>query len=78
MQIVKDVKFTVSHVVELIKKGFTQINERFHQIHQNRKWHEKERRHTKDDSYVSSSNSVNRVIHGIDDPLLWGESVIVG
>lgn len=70
--IVKDVKFTVSHAVEPVEKGFTRINERFHQIHQNIKRHEKERRHTKDDSYVSSSNSVNRVIRGIDDPLLTG------
>ncbi|KAH9298338.1 hypothetical protein KI387_030020, partial [Taxus chinensis] len=70
--IVKDVKFTVHHAVEPVEKGFTRINETFHQISQNIKRHERERRHTKDDSYVPSSNSANRVIRGIDDPLLTG------
>ncbi|GLJ44296.1 hypothetical protein SUGI_0927070 [Cryptomeria japonica] len=70
--IVNDVKFTVHHAVEPVEKGFTRINETFHQISQNIKRHERERRHTKDDSFVLSSNSANRVIRGIDDPLLTG------
>ncbi|VFQ61779.1 unnamed protein product [Cuscuta campestris] len=73
--IVKDVKFTVTHAVEPMEKGFTKFNEKLHKISQTMK-HDKGRR-AKDDSCVatttpSSSSQTPRVIRGIDDPLLNG------
>lgn len=67
MQIVNDVKFTVTQAVEPVEKGITKFNQKLHKISQNIK---KERR-TKDDSCISSSIT-NPVIRGIDDPLLNG------
>ncbi|XP_031380578.1 protein LAZ1 isoform X1 [Punica granatum] len=69
--IVKDVKFTVTQAVEPVEKGITKFNEKLHKISQNIKRHDKDRRRTKDDSYIASS-STQRVIRGIDDPLLNG------
>lgn len=51
-QIVDDVKFTVSHVVEPVERGIARINETFHQISENMKQHEKRKRKAKDDSYL--------------------------
>lgn len=65
VQIVNDVKFTVTQAVEPVEKG---INKFKHKISQNIK---KERR-TKDDSCLSSSTLAQQVIRGIDDPLLNG------
>ncbi|KAI3947788.1 hypothetical protein MKX01_034453 [Papaver californicum] len=70
--IVNDVKFTVTHAVEPMEKGFTRFNEKIHKISQNIKKHDKEKRRAKDDSCVSTSSPTRRVIHGIDDPLLNG------
>eukprot|EP00262_Sarcandra_glabra_P008083 TRINITY_DN21272_c0_g1_i4.p1 TRINITY_DN21272_c0_g1~~TRINITY_DN21272_c0_g1_i4.p1 ORF type:complete len:221 (-),score=35.91 TRINITY_DN21272_c0_g1_i4:279-941(-) len=70
--IVKDVKYTVTHAVEPMEKGFTRFNEKLHKISQNIKRHEKERRRPKDDSCINSSSPARRVIRGIDDPLLNG------
>lgn len=67
MQIVNDVKFTVTQAVEPVEKGITKFNEKLHKISQNIK---KEKR-TKDDSCIASSTA-NPVIRGIDDPLLNG------
>nr|CAB3471505.1 unnamed protein product [Digitaria exilis] len=63
--IVNDLKFTVNHAVE-------PINEKLHMISQNIKKHEKGKKKTNDDSCISSPTSFNRVISGIDDPLLNG------
>ncbi|RZC67366.1 hypothetical protein C5167_011059 [Papaver somniferum] len=70
--IVNDVKFTVTHAVEPMEKGFTRFNEKIHKISQNIKKHDKEKRRAKDDSCVSTSSPTRRVIRGIDDPLLNG------
>ncbi|GMH23639.1 hypothetical protein Nepgr_025482 [Nepenthes gracilis] len=70
--IVKDVKFTVNQAVEPMEKGFTKFNEKLHKISQNIKKRDKEKRRTKDDSCVSTSSPTQRVIRGIDDPLLNG------
>lgn len=48
-----------------------EINQKLHKISQNIKRHEKERR-TKDDSCITTSSPTQRVIRGIDDPLLNG------
>ncbi|KAG9443200.1 hypothetical protein H6P81_019054 [Aristolochia fimbriata] len=69
--IVKDVKFTVTQAVEPMEKGITRINQKLHKISENIKRHEKEKRRTKDDSFINSS-SPRKVIRGIDDPLLIG------
>jgi len=52
-QIVDDMKFTVSHVVEPVERGIAKINKTFHQISENVKRHEQQRtQNTKDDSYL--------------------------
>lgn len=72
IQIVSDVRFTVTQAVEPVEKGFTRFNEKLHKISQNIKRHGKEKRKTKDDSCISTSSPVGKVIRGIDDPLLNG------
>ena len=66
-----DVKFTVNQAVEPVEKGITKFNEKLHKISQNIKKHDKDKRRTKDDSFVGSPPA-RRVIRGIDDPLLHG------
>ncbi|XP_039006698.1 protein LAZ1-like isoform X1 [Hibiscus syriacus] len=68
--IVNDVKFTVNQAVEPVEKGITKFNEKLHKISQNIKRDDKDRKKTKDDSCVATSEP--RVIRGIDDPLLNG------
>jgi hypothetical protein len=50
-QMVDDVKYTVSHVVEPMERRFTKINKTLHQISENVK-HEKQKRKAKDDSHL--------------------------
>lgn len=70
--IVRDVKFTVNQTaVEPVEKGITKFNEKIHEISQNIKKRDKDQR-TKDDNDVSTSSPAQRVIRGIDDPLLTG------
>lgn len=71
-QIVNDVRFTVTHAVEPMEKGFTRFGEKLHKISQNIKKNDKDRRRTKDDSCVATSSPTRRMIRGIDDPLLIG------
>ncbi|XP_058003991.1 protein LAZ1-like, partial [Hevea brasiliensis] len=68
--IVSDVKFTVNQAVEPVEKGIAKFNEKLHKISQNIKRHDKDRRRTKDDNCISSPTQ--KVIRGIDDPLLNG------
>nr|VDC69243.1 unnamed protein product [Brassica rapa] len=72
VEIVKDVRFTVTQAVEPMEKSITKFNEKLHKISQNIKKHDKDKRRVKDDSCMSSSSSSRRVIPGIDDPLLNG------
>jgi len=51
-QIVDDMKFTVSHVVEPVERGIAKINKTFHQISENVKRHEQRTQNTKDDCYL--------------------------
>ncbi|WOK98412.1 protein LAZ1 [Canna indica] len=67
--IVNDLKFTVTHAVEPVEKGFTRFNKKLHKISENIRKHEKSKLATKDDSIVGSSSTV---VRGIDDPLLTG------
>ncbi|BBH08806.1 Protein of unknown function D [Prunus dulcis] len=47
--IVDDMKYTVSHVVEPVERGFAKINKTLHQISENVKRHEEQRKSIKDD-----------------------------
>ncbi|RRT76513.1 hypothetical protein B296_00023929 [Ensete ventricosum] len=71
--IVNDLKFTVTHAVEPMEKGFTRFNEKLHKISENIRKHDKKLR-TKDDSCIGSSPPSRRVVRGIDDPLLYGSN----
>ncbi|XP_057464458.1 protein LAZ1-like isoform X1 [Actinidia eriantha] len=70
--IVNDLKFTVNQAVEPMEKGITRFNQKLHKISQNIKRHDKERRRTKDDSFLAAASPMCKVIRGIDDPLLNG------
>ncbi|KAJ4829730.1 Protein laz1, partial [Turnera subulata] len=67
--IVSDLRFTVTQAVEPVEKGITKFNEKLHKISKNIT-RDKDRRKTKDDSCIDSPTQ--RVIRGIDDPLLNG------
>ncbi|KAL2936848.1 Protein LAZ1 [Bienertia sinuspersici] len=69
--IVNDVKFTVNQTVEPMEKGITKFNEKLHEISQNIKKRDKDKKKAKDDSSITSSPP-RRMIRGIDDPLLNG------
>ncbi|XP_057464459.1 protein LAZ1-like isoform X2 [Actinidia eriantha] len=72
IEIVNDLKFTVNQAVEPMEKGITRFNQKLHKISQNIKRHDKERRRTKDDSFLAAASPMCKVIRGIDDPLLNG------
>lgn len=69
--IVRDVKFTVNQTVEPVEKGINKFNEKLHEISQNIKKRDKDKKKTMDDSCIATSSS-RKVIRGIDDPLLNG------
>ncbi|PSS11077.1 hypothetical protein CEY00_Acc15350 [Actinidia chinensis var. chinensis] len=70
--IVNDLKFTVNQAVEPMEKGITRFDQKLHKISQNIKRHDKERRRTKDDSFLAAASPTHKVIRGIDDPVLNG------
>ncbi|KAJ6852612.1 protein LAZ1-like protein 1 [Iris pallida] len=65
--VVDDVMFTVSHVVEPVERGIAKINETFHQISENVKWHERRKRKAKDDSYLIPMKSWAEDFSGVYD-----------
>lgn len=67
MQIVDDMKFTVSHVVEPVERGLAKINRTFHEISENVKRHEDRRRIPKDDSCLVPLNSWTNEFPQVDD-----------
>lgn len=74
-QIVDDMKFTVSHVVEPVEKGIAKINKTFHQISENVKRHDEERRRNakvKDDSYLVPMRSWTPEFSDVHDKLVEG------
>lgn len=71
-QVVDDVKFTVSHVVEPVERGLAKINETFHQISENVKQYEKQRRKAKDDSYLVPMHSRTSEFSDLNDYLPEG------
>nr|XP_023877088.1 protein LAZ1 homolog 1-like [Quercus suber]XP_023919023.1 protein LAZ1 homolog 1-like [Quercus suber]POE80302.1 protein laz1 like 1 [Quercus suber]POF02096.1 protein laz1 like 1 [Quercus suber] len=70
--IVDDMKYTVSHVVEPVEKGFAKINKTLHQISENVKRYEEKRRSTKDDSYLIPMNSWSGEFSEVHDNLVEG------
>ncbi|XP_057729897.1 protein LAZ1 homolog 1 isoform X2 [Arachis stenosperma] len=71
--IVDDMKFTVSHVVEPVERSIAKINKTFHQISENVKRHDEERRRsTKDDSYVVPMRSWRTEYSDVHDGLVEG------
>lgn len=73
LQIVDDMKYTVSHVVEPVERGIAKLNKTFHQISENVKRHEEERRrNSKDDSYLIPLKSRTREFSEVHDNLVEG------
>ncbi|RWR92828.1 Organic solute transporter Ost-alpha [Cinnamomum micranthum f. kanehirae] len=70
--VVDDVKYTVSHVVEPVERGIAKINETFHQISENVKRHEMQRRNSKDDSHIVPLRAWKNEFSGAQDHLLEG------
>ncbi|KAK7353295.1 hypothetical protein VNO80_18739 [Phaseolus coccineus] len=73
--IVDDMKFTVSHVVEPVERGIAKLSKAFHQISENVKRHEEERRRStkvKDDSYLVPLRSWRPEFSDVHDRLVEG------
>ncbi|KAM5562432.1 protein LAZ1 [Rosa sericea] len=70
--IVDDMKYTVSHVVEPVERGFAKINKTLHQISENVKRHEEQRRSAKDDSHLIPLSSWNREFSEVHENLVEG------
>ncbi|XP_019083413.1 PREDICTED: protein LAZ1 homolog 1 [Camelina sativa] len=73
--IVDDMRFTVSHVVEPVERGIAKINRTFHQISENVKRFEQQKKTTKDDSYVIPLNPWTKEFSEIHENLHDGGSV---
>ncbi|KAM7507857.1 hypothetical protein LguiA_018310 [Lonicera macranthoides] len=71
---VDDMKFTVSHVVEPVERGIAKINKTFHQISENVRRHEEQRKNSKDDSYLIPMNSWSKEFSEVHDNILEGSS----
>lgn len=73
--IVDDMKFTVSHVVEPVERGIAKINKTFHQISENVKRHDEERKRNtkvKDDSHLVPLESWRTEFSDVHDKLVEG------
>ncbi|KAL7176234.1 hypothetical protein ACSBR2_029731 [Camellia fascicularis] len=70
--IVDDMKFTVSHVVEPVERGIAKINKTLHQISENVKRFEEQRKKSKDDSYLIPLNSWTKEFSEVHDNIIEG------
>ncbi|XP_058089729.1 protein LAZ1 homolog 1 [Magnolia sinica] len=70
--VVDDVKFTVSHVVEPVERGIARINETLQQISENVRQHEKQKKDSKDDSYLIPLHTWTSEFSEAHDRLLEG------
>ncbi|KAG5250750.1 protein LAZ [Salix suchowensis] len=70
--IADDMKYTVSHVVEPVERGFAKINRTFHEISENVKRHEERMRSSKDDNYLVPLNTWTGEFSEAHDNLLEG------
>ncbi|KAJ4966238.1 hypothetical protein NE237_018087 [Protea cynaroides] len=73
--IVDDMKYTVSHVVEPVERGIAKINETLHQISENVKQLEKQKRNSRDDSYLIPMDSWTKEFSEVHDSIREGGSV---
>lgn len=73
-QIVDDMKFTVSHVVEPVERGLSKINETFHQISEHVKRQEERKKKSKDDSHLIPLNSWAKEFSDMHENLTEGSS----
>ncbi|ESQ27398.1 hypothetical protein EUTSA_v100185461mg, partial [Eutrema salsugineum] len=73
--IVDDMRFTVSHVVEPVERGIAKINRTFHQISENVKRFEQQKKRAKDDSYVIPLNPWTKEFSEVDENIHEGGSV---
>lgn len=64
-------RFTVSHVVEPVERGFAKINKTFHQISENVKLFE-ERNKSKDDSHLVPLKSRVKEFSDVHDDFVEG------
>ncbi|KAL5555262.1 hypothetical protein UlMin_037498, partial [Ulmus minor] len=71
-EIVDDMKYTVSHVMEPVERGIAKINKTFHEISENVKRHEALRRNSKDDSYLIPISLWTREFSEVQDSLVEG------
>lgn len=65
-------KYTVSHVVEPVERGIAKINKTFHQISENVKRHEEERRRSAMDDSVIPLNTWTREFSDVHDSIPEG------
>ncbi|GFP80201.1 transmembrane protein 184c [Phtheirospermum japonicum] len=74
--IVDDMKFTVSHVVEPVERGIAKINQTFHQISENVKRYDQERKNkkSKDDSHLVPLTSRTKEFSDVHDDLVEGSA----
>ncbi|KAA8538313.1 hypothetical protein F0562_027864 [Nyssa sinensis] len=70
--IVDDMKFTVSHVVEPVERGIAKMNQTLHQISENVKRYEEQRKNSKDDSFLIPLNSWTKEFSEVHDNLIEG------
>lgn len=68
-------RFTVSHVVEPVERGIAKINRTFHQISENVKRFEQQKKTAKDDSYVIPLNPWTKEFSEVHENLYEGGSV---
>ncbi|KAI4330975.1 hypothetical protein MLD38_029211 [Melastoma candidum] len=69
---VDDMKYTVSHVVEPVERGFAKINKTFQQISENVKRLEELRKSSKDDTYLIPLNSWSGEFSEVHENLVDG------
>lgn len=73
LQIVDDMKFTVSHVVEPVERGIARINRTFHEISENvRRHHQERQKNSKDDSYLVPLNSWTKEFSDVHEDISEG------
>ncbi|KAL8466957.1 hypothetical protein ACS0TY_035875 [Phlomoides rotata] len=70
--IVDDMRFTVSHVVEPVERGFAKINKTFHQISENVKLFEERKKSSKDDSHLLPLKSREKEFSDVHDNFVEG------
>ncbi|CAN1234868.1 Protein LAZ1 homolog 1 [Linum perenne] len=69
IEIVDDMKYTVSHVVEPVERGIAKINKTIHKISENVKRQEERKRNSKDDNFLVPLNSWTKEFSDVHENL---------